>query len=70
MNKLIDGNLKNILLGLFIAVYLDVSPRKVQLRENIICFNNKEVSKMSKQRNMIDSNGINGHNITGRFLTK
>lgn len=66
MNKLIDGEFKSILLGLFVTIYLDVSPRKVQLRESIVCLGAK--SKNTKRKNTDDMNGNN--DLTGRLLVK
>lgn len=70
MNKLIDGEFKNILLGLFVSMYLDVSPRKVQLRESLVCLS-KKPQKAIKRRHEEDMNGTgNSHEITGRLLMK
>lgn len=67
MNKLIDGEFKSILLSLFVTIYLDVSPRKIQLRENIVCLSGSKQARAAKHNNSEDSNG---HDLTGRLLVK
>jgi hypothetical protein len=66
MNKHIDGEFKSIMLSLFVAMYLDVSPRKVHLRESIICLTNSREGA----RNRGDDSDYRGGEITNRLLAK